>query len=746
MPPPWMPRITLPVAFANGITDPGHSWQRQDKFFAAMSYVYDDDTIGPPTIPRPVTADLTAGAAINSCSPVDAGGYGLIQLGTVAGLALATDSVAATLWNDIPYPPWGVKGIALWRSPKVSSVTAGLPDPTDLRLVTIVPYGTTQYLDTKGNDAELAIDTRMSEPLTDPRRAHIATPRARYIGSFDQRIAVSYVRGTAASIIIQCKGLLNNGEFNTRDDTIYATREAYATITYPTLELLITAAVGTATHRRAYDLTGITLQQLVDRINSQRGAAADSNLDYRWYAQLVPGANGASPCTTLANQLNFGDRAWTTTAPAVIDGNATIAAGTNYDPMRCVASSWCGILLDAALSPLVPSTFPTQRDLHFFTRGGPDAAPNAAMAFCLGNNRRNPPGAGDAAGPILPLINGGLVPCTNAVCVIFNDSTDRSGSDDDYRIQVIDPERGVISPSCAVAAGLAVVLTAHGIYAYDSEFRGLCISNDLFNPSTGKGALAYEIGQCVAATGKDDSTGYFNVAMGEAKIYISYRSSVGVTRPDRFQVLDYSRGLKARGIDALIDPETNEPWGWSTPFKPRDTMPNEGDGAVSIAPSAMAVIRNYDGTVTWYGTRDRHGVGQRDSSMVIFDSGFQDNGVAIPPGFYQRTDSVFPQGAIKHKAKRCYIEYAKNGTGLSVAHARSADAHANAAYFRSKALASSGATLQRERYWWPIPTAGRQPTAVSEIRFTDDGTVNSEAGRPRVWGTILEVEPVDTGT
>lgn len=759
LPPMWIPRVTLPAATTVGT----ESWYDKDMFYLSVLFIYEDGSWGPPVPVRPPVPELTAGAAlINMISPVAAGGYGLVRLAATVG---ATAYKYIQL-DDIPIGPGGlVVGRVIVQSPKVAGVAAAaaataMPDPKDLRIRKIIMDNTTTSCVLEdGTDAGLEIDTKV-------RVDHAIAPPARYLGRMDDRIVSSYVRDNPLGIMVCFRHNTTTNDIggaafpvvglhNTADNAFDATREAYVSIAGGNLNLYVVLGGGpNDTHLRQYALAGITLQQLVDKINSQRQVAADSNTAYRWHAQLIPGVNRDQLATNLdaTGTAAFGDRSIVTTAAILLDGAVTPGGLGTIDPMRSVACSWPGVLKVSLAAR--PESYP---GLSYFTSANPGDAKNAANHYLLGdpvlgsaNVRPAPPNLGDCAGPWLPLSHGAIAPYTRGVARCWNTRDTDSGIDDDYKLITIDPERGVIAMGAA-GHGFAVLLTTQGLYAYDETVsengRGAVnLSADLYKPGDAKGILAYEIAQCIAAVGKNDSTGYFSIAIAENQIRISFRSSSAVTRPDVSMRLDFSQGVDQHGIAALINPDTGEPWGWGEPEKPADLINENTGGAAAnatIAPSAMGVVRNVDGTLGWYGIRDKHdnanGGGSTDCRMETLDTGLTDNGSVISNNALYTTTLMNDSHHIG--CRRVFTRYKKNGTGLTVALARSKNAHANPTYFNTaKSLPTSGAELFA-RLWWNLTRDKRTPTDAVEIRWQDDGT----GPQPEVWDGKLEYEPMDIG-
>lgn len=734
-PPSWVPYFTLPAAVGAPTSEP---WRGNDLFYYSVLFIYEDGSWGPAVQVRAPNPNLTTGASyINQNGVVDVGGYGLARLDTDA--AAPINGYPFITWNDIPRGGAGVTGRVLLRSPKVDALVSAVPDPKDLRVVAIINNNVdTTYVDAGGLDVGLLVDLRI-------RSDHIWQPPARYLGQFDQRICASYIRDLPWGILVTFRhntaALTNPSLHNNQDTSFEATRQAFVTVDATNIYLDVALAdPALDTHRRFYALAATTLQQLVDKINSQRQVSgADSNTAYRWHAQLVPGADGSALATTLVATGEWGDRSYTTpVGAALVDAAFTTLFLTAINGIRSLASGWPAVTRSNAHTTIFRNTLA-------FTPGGPGVVANAARSYTAFNQRSLPPDAGDCAGPVLPMIDGGLVPATRAICAIRNIRDGKTGVDEDYRVEVFDNERACISSANGLGPGFVVLLTSQGIYAYDREtWRGICISQDLYNPDTLTGELAYEIAQCIAATGKDDSTGYFSMKLAENQIWISYRSSSAVTRPDRQLVMDFSPGIEQRGLATLIDPETGQPWGWSPPHRPLDTIPTaDTPGQNPISFSAMGVVRYSDGLLRWFGTRDRHNTAVNEGRVDEFNVGVQDGvgGTPVNVSTMAVYSKIVRHSDVRsrHQANRITTKYKKNGAGITAELTRNPkDA---APTFTTKALPTSG-TKTYDRFIWNLLLSFRTPAEATQVRWVDDGTTSN---RPEIWGAIKEVELIDTG-
>jgi len=715
-PPMWMPRITVPAAPPAGTPTP---WASEDLFYISLQYVFEDGSTSPPIWPRQPDLNFSVANVGTRYSPVGVGGFGLVRLG---GAGVAYSSIT---WSGIPVPPAGVKKVRLLRSPKVNGATAGaIPDPSDLRLVADgeLRAGTTTFVDTGGLDASLTVDALITR--TDATWA----PRCRSLFNFDQRIGAGYVRDPIPAILITYQGSGDAGWSHNLDDDVItglANDAAYVVLSGTSLDLYHDNVAAAVTNRRRYDLsTGSpTIQEIVDRINSQNGqvAATGDAVADRWYAQLVPGANGQIPATNLrVTSGDYGDNFTTGAAsPAAVPNGAAI---TNV--FRTWGPGWPGLLL---FSIAYLNTLPFFKNAFMFTTADPGNPPMAANSWRATNFVTMPAGSGyfQAGGG---LTDGALIFGSQGLCRFVNVREGNTGSDADYRIVLIDQSRGAISHQVAQGPGFWVYLSDTGLIAHDGR-QELLISETLYNPASRTGDLAYEIQQCQAATAADKHVlGYFNVLVAESRIWISYRSSASVTRPDRHLVMDFSPGSAASGLEALIDPRTKQVFGWSTPYKYGDQS--------NVAPSAMGLLRTNAGGIKLFCTRDRHTAAAIEGRVEQFDTGNDDNATVIAPVSYYKTELI---GDGRHliASERVRIRYKKNGTGLTVSHARDANAHtANPSRFRDLALASSGTDLITNKLW-ELPTAARTLAAALELKIADDGTTTD---RPEAFGFEVEAE------
>lgn len=738
MPPIWSPRIVK--------VGVGGNWPANSKFYAAYMYEYDDGSFSRPSLIRPVAAVPLASGSTRYNGTANLGGVGYYDLG-----AGTCDTIT---WQNVPVGPSNVKYVWMLRS---KIVISGVPDPLTLGLVNKVENGRTTYSDGAATDSA-------NFPVVDDTIINfrdVWPSRARTMWEFDQRIAIGDLRQNPAAICITLGGVTQGAlENNDSDNNLYSnssTHRGYVRVMQeaagagndlPNISLYLFAEiVSTNSYVRRIDLAGgLTLQGLCDEINGHRFAETGPVLGDTtrlWHAQLAPGADGGALAINLAQT--------STTANAygdVYTKRGTHSQGGLTTPEAGAATDNTVIRTYGASMPVVlrfSSTYlSAQRDRPSavqFTRSGPGLPPNAANSYDIENYREGPASVGRCMGGI-GLLDGSLVLFERGIGVLRNIRDGKTGLDEDYRLEIVWWNRGCISTHVGRGPGFGVYLTPLGLVANDGR-EELNLSETLFDPGRKTGDLAYEISQCILATTKNNHSDYFECYVSDDSIWISYRSSASVTRPDRWLRMDFSPGKDLSGLAALINPRTGKPWGWSTPYKPMDAS---GDAAKelsqgTIAPSAMGMARGArePQTMRFFGTRDRHNSGVKSGHLWELETGHQDNAAtAITPEAFTKI-MVVADGSTRLFPEAIYVRYKKDGDGLTVKFADDTFSHPADGSFTAKALATSGSDDWGEKLW-QLPLTERSLMKGCEIKIVDDGTTTS---KPEVWGIELRARVVD---
>lgn len=655
-PPLWPPqKDTLPSA-TNGST-----WVDGDTYYISVMFQFEDGSYSLPFIPRPIQASgLTSG-------------LGLITVGTIGG----TNKYPYVPYKNIPLGPDGTVARILLRTPKqnrTASTDTVTVSPLDLRIIGVLRNNTQKTYNDYGGD-----DDSLLEDVDVVRFDYVCPRRARYIGTGDQRVLVSYTLPNTAAILLAPCGITNPYDRNhaDTDSNCYGSVGSYVRITSTQLELHYNAgaAPNAGTNYVAFAFaTYTTLETLVDAIN----ATTTASLCKQWAAQLAPGIDGSMPSSSLT--LTSFDLACSTTS-----GTKTVTSSTLFDPVgvymkvqgtnvtagtsvvskasassltlsanatgtgattltfyqdtgdegfvtggtvgyiRAFSSTW------PVLLHMKPSAFPgyatPDKTSVYFTVSSPGAAttgislaPNSWVA----GNRRLPHSSPRQQSARICM---GIVDIEGAAVVAFNDGVHlfanrrggTSGEDFDYRLFTINDTRGIVSPSAITSGnGWASYCTPEGIMVVDKNLREFCISGDIHNPTDGKGDLAYSIGLSIAAAAKDADLSYVTMGVFGSRLAIAVLGQSENT--GRVLYYDFSPGVEASGVEELLNPETKRAYIWSPP-----AIYTQAAGLANA--SAMGSVVNgsgrldyvaYDTTsASFSGRIDQVGTGTTDNSRAI---------------------------------------------------------------------------------------------------------------------------------
>lgn len=416
--------------------------------------------------------------------------------------------------------------------------------------------------------------------------------------------------------------------------------------------------------------TYTTLEQVVDAINSLT-SAADCQ---QWAAQLVPGIDPTMPSasltkTTLSISCDTHSNATTTSLTSTaafgpvgigmkVSGTG-ITAGTyvvskvsdssivisspatdhttntrifyqNTGDTESMADGSLGYMRAfSSTFPLLlhmkPSAFPDyqvpDKQSVYFTVASPGAATSgvsmAPNSFVLGN-RRIPDPSPKAQMPrllmgIVDVEGAAIVAYSDSIFMLRNQKGVNTGEDMDVRLFTINLTRGCISYLGLTAGhGWAAWPTTEGIMCTDKNGQEYCLSGDIFNPSDGKGDLAYEIKTSGASASSDSDDQYFGMAVQGSKLAVSIRQ---FEADPRVIYYDFSPGVHASGVEQLIDPDTKRAYIW-TPPAIYDLLTN------LLQIGGMGSIRNASGRVDYISFDSNAGTG--DGRIEIVNTGTSD--------------------------------------------------------------------------------------------------------------------------
>lgn len=527
VPPLSPPKIDSGTSWSTG----DGPWEGGKYFYVSAVYEFEDGTYSQPFIPRPVTSDLSSG-------------LGLVAIPGAAGTT--HKSVSMTL-----YPTSNlVRKIHVLATP-----IADTPDELkilDLQVWFTVDHNLSVYsLSSPSGVTVTAYDFNL---LPDPRIVRFDRtwmPPCKFMWTGDQRTWAGYNNGYRGGILIST-------EFGSTDDYASAGGVFEIGLSGTTVTLYGDPALGGTND--TISLTGLTMQQLCDKINSN---TAGTTPDYRWTAQLVPGTDPNMSAEALLDNAG--------------DNTSDSAAGK----MRAFGNAFPAVLW---LNDTVTGAAPINKRRVFYTEGGPGLGGMSGASWIAGNYRDVADQHGDfVAGGSTP--NGQVCAYSRGIAVLRNTRDNRTGLDQDYYFTMINERRGCISADSFVQGdGWVGYLTEDGFVCCDGE-REVIISGAVYNPATKVGDWATEIDNCKNAARAGTNNAMFRAMVSEGKLRVSFR---GGSVADRVMVYDFSGSSAGTGLAEVLRPD-GTPWGWSTPHRYEyDTT------GVGIGP--MAAVHRSDGT------------------------------------------------------------------------------------------------------------------------------------------------------
>jgi len=316
--PLWAPTITANDGSGTARTAT-RPWLGGDTFYLSVLFQFEDGSYSLPTYP---------------------------VLRTLNSAALTTAYASVTIAN-IPRGPEGVVARILVRSPKQTLTATTDPtsvDISDMRILGVLRNNEqTSYTDTLADDDGLLVDTDVV------RWDLICPPRARHIGTGDQRVLVGYTLPNPAAIMLTCAGISSDYDQNAYSDSNSglsgSTSAVYRVVNTGTAATsyvqTAVASGGTLTSSTQWTFnTYTTLQALVDAIN----ASTTSTNGEQWKAQVAPGAD------PNASTMDLCATVWVSTS-------STSAASTTLTlDAATVANIPIGYKIhDTAVGPVIPA-------------------------------------------------------------------------------------------------------------------------------------------------------------------------------------------------------------------------------------------------------------------------------------------------------------------------------------------------------------------------------------------------------
>lgn len=516
---PWM-TITSPVP---SVTAGNQPFALDNYFYLSVIFVAADGSPSMPAMPRPISPTLPYNAT-NYTYP---GGVLLNRIGNFGDAGGSKYDYLDV--NDIPIGPDGtVKRIVLATAQSSAANTLKLlnSDGTSALQIWFTLFDNT-------STTFRAYDFNLTQDPNLVRLDHIMAPPAKFAWQGDQRVWVCNTLQNPAAVCI--------APFQNNPDTTPGASVYEITLTTGPLTLNLIGPGGTD----SIVLTGLTLQDMVDKVNLKLQAAAT----HRYAAALMPGANPAALCTDLVlwATYDYGD--------------------SGVGKMRAFSNAMPGILyVTKATNDLLTSV--SQRRV-FFTAGGPGQPSLAPDAWRALNTRDAPQHLGIALGGG-HTFHGQVVICTKGIAIIRNIFNVKTGKDEDYRIESFNDRRGGISAdSICQLDGAVGYLTSEG-YIINDGLREILISQAIYNPASLIGEWQQEITASRLDVSQEQLSGTcpntrFCVSAWNGRLFVAYRSSQQAqTWSDRLMVYDFSQGVAATGTPNFLNGD--EPWGWSSPL------------------------------------------------------------------------------------------------------------------------------------------------------------------------------------
>lgn len=741
------------VAGTNATSGP---WAKNDQFFVSVAFLMADGSVSMPCLPRDINGNLAAG------------------LGRITLTGGSNGYYTSVTWSNISKGPDGTVARVLLRSPKVDSSAATYiaPDISDLRVTGILWNNSqTAYADPNGNDVSLLPD------VTRIRFDHVQPPPSRYIWTNDQHVFLGDLKWSPTALFIgPWEATDGAADINYADsETWYGSKCYLVRVTATNVEVTnIDFPNGdAATRRTQFALSGNKIQDISDLIN---GFVVSGN-QIAWGCQIAPGADASADAsnlattvrdltgcatntnTTLTRSGGFGQIAkgmyvYGTDIPAgcyVADcdtGNnltlsaaatgthsgLTITFANNYGDDAIPATSasaadkygWMRIGTSSLAAPLYfkksayLDTFPDRPFDVMFSGGDPGHATYAPNNFYVGNRRTAPTAWGRMMGGA-GLLQNAVVLFSRCVSVFRNARAGKTGLDPDYRFEAFNEARGCVSPYSIVQGnGWVGYLTHDGYVICDAE-REVLISLDPYQKGpdgTAQGEWSYEVPLCEAAAslvGGDDFG--FKASLMGSQLHVSYRTA---SNNRRKMVYDFTPSVNASGLGQVLKPD-GSPYPWGNPL--------------TLQASVMGKVRQAGGEVRYMAVEGNAG-STGDGRVDQFDTGYQDNAVAVVPILYMAMDLC--DTLRKKSAQDAFVLYDKNGTGLTLRIAKDK----NRSSYETVALASSG-TDPFTRKLVQLAQTSRSPREVIELSLTDDG---SGSAPPKFWGVELEADVLASHT
>ena len=762
MPPAWMPTLATGTSVAAaGLAAAGgtavYPWAEGDSFYYSVIFQFEDGSYSAPVIPRSPNATLTSG-------------YGWKVLGTPA--ATPANYYKTVEWTNIPIGPAGTTARVLLRTRKQAQTSAtGLVtvDISDLRVCGVLKNNTQKsFSDSLADDDGLLLNEDVVRFDT------IVPPRARYIGTGDNRCLVGYTLPNPCAIQLTIAGISADYDMNLDESAtgISGTTSALYRVTASALELIV-ASAGAALATTSIALSSTkTLQEVVDEVNATVRDATHGQFRAQLCSGVDPTAasNGLCPTvqdvatctatgTSLANggvgfaAIPLGAKCYAaagmtagtyvvskTATTITLSAASTTAAATvtfyaDCGDEACVTTAgskgWIRVF-----GPSYPPGFVyfkrsamagydrPAKDRLYFTSSSPGAASTGvslAPNLWVASNRRDGVNSPGQVMGIVDIQGAAVIAYRKRIALFINERGSNTAEDFDCRVQTINDSRGCVSPWSVVSVnGCAVYATNVGLVATDKSKREILLTADEYQPIRAKGNMAFEFPKCVAAAASDSPDCWMAGAQWGNRLVYAYRLSASSYG---FSVYDFSLGTDASGLESLANPDSRRPYGWSA------TCRMQSGASTAMGPRALGAVSASDGLRLYGAINDNNGAA--DGRVDQLFTGSDDNSFAVSASLVSKT-VVASQGT-RLSAQNMTVLSKMTATPGSVTVTRASGS--TSAYTLTDA---TGSDYKRDEI--ELTQAARSPAEFCTVQLDDTGATVGGL----LWRVDVEVEVLPT--
>lgn len=763
MPPLWGPTATA----GSTTTNPKEVvYKEGDAGFFSVLFRYRDGSYSAPYLPtRSEVFVLGTPGGTTSYKSVELTNIPVGGPDVVARLILATEFVTltATAGAVLTIEPGALRVIGLLDDNTRTSFSVTLRNPDEIP-----------------NNADI-----VRVDMTCPRRAA-------HLGTGDQRAIIGRTLPNQIAIQIAPASVNAAYDLNFPDDNtgLYGATRFVLRLTSTNLELFKTTGTGNAQDFVApgnglqlslatYD----TLQKLVDAVN----ATTTADLCGGWRAGVCPGVDpskssalllpttsSVAGCTTAtsttlttsnsfadvaigalvsgtdipagtyvkskesATSITLSQAATGSTGGLTITfsfdlGDDYIMASTERGYMRCFGGSYRGFLYFKRSA--LPGYDRIDDNAVHFTLSSPGAAATGvslAPRCWPADNKRSGPSSYGAFMGFADLEGMALCAWRNGLDMLVNVRGVNTGEDFDVRRMTVNRTEGCISwQSLASADGAAFYLTESGLKVTDKNRLEAVISQDIFDPTRRIGDLAEGVADCAESStaGTDDMPVCCRV--------LGHR--LALVASGRVLLYDFSAGLAASGLDAVVERASQRPYGWSPPSQFFSGL--DGAAPTELVLSIIGSVDTSSGTRVIGASDSNAGTG--DGRLEALYEGDSDNG-AVFWGYAYTAEMIAPAFA-RLSPTRVEVVHNSHGSHNATFTLRHMRDRTDYTTYQSRTLASADVEVQQQEI--PLSQTSQAPVRFLAFAYvagaTNFAALTESSGRGW-WGMTVEAQQLDT--